>query len=172
MHYFYGADLDIPKESMSTASHSTSLSDPSVSVEQEPQTNKFMCLPDFWELHLVKITEDRLRFLCKRQVRQLKFKEMISVDVRLAIKYLQEELSQSYDLSTEQERTEFHSLSLSLFIGDLADSSNAGMSSQGTQLVCDARYMERSRIFDKLVSYFPESMTQPKTDLVDLIFVK
>ncbi len=35
----------------------------------------------------------------------------------------------------------------------------------------DKRILKRSEIFDKLVRYFPEDMTQPHVNLVDLLSI-
>lgn len=33
----------------------------------------------------------------------------------------------------------------------------------------DTNYMNRSRVFDAIAEFFPEDMTQPKANLVDLV---
>lgn len=119
-----------------------------------------MRLDDFWSLKLCRITPDQLLKQCRRLIRQHHFREIAAKDPIAGMTYLQEKLAEIVDHSNDDERKEFQLLSENLF-----KTSNENLS-EGSQ---SDTFKARLALFDSLVEFFPESMTQPRENLMDLI---
>ncbi|CAG8724349.1 22373_t:CDS:10, partial [Dentiscutata erythropus] len=114
-------------------------------------------LDDFWELHLVRPKPEDLLRRIQFQIR--KQKEMCyEGDTVKALKYLQVQLSQVVDHSIEAESAEFRELTSYLFhnIEDKTPSS----------------FNLRTELFENLLEFFPDTMKQPKDNLIDLVKIE
>ncbi|KAL5014601.1 hypothetical protein ScPMuIL_008871 [Solemya velum] len=124
-----------------------------------------MRLDDFWSLKLCRPSADHLLRCCQYLIRKYRFQELTATNQSMAMSYLQTDLADTVDHNDPDETQEFHRLASALFRGESVDEDMIDVSDQ--QL--SENYHRRTELFDKLVSYFPESMTQPKGNLVDLI---
>ena len=138
-----------------------------------------MRLDDFWSLRLCRPTQSQLLRRCQFLIRKCQFREWIATDSVKAMFYLQTQLSQVVDRSNDEQMAEFHHLTNLLFhtkeqreedqlfhgclVADANDHDNGHQSP-----VTDA-YRLRSNVFDSLVQYFPETMSQPRLNLTDLV---
>ncbi|CAH3026215.1 unnamed protein product [Porites evermanni] len=124
-----------------------------------------MRLDDFWSLKLSRPSREHLLRRCRYLIRKQRFREMASRDPFEALRYLQHELSETVAHDDIEESQEFRLLASSLFSHpasiDITDSEPLSPPSDG--------FTGRTQLFDTLVSFFPEHMTQPKGNLVDLI---
>lgn len=124
-----------------------------------------MRLDDFWSLKLSRPSREHLLRRCRYLIRKQRFREMASRDPFEALRYLQNELSETVAHDDIEESQEFRLLASSLFSHpasiDITDSEPLSPPSDG--------FTGRTQLFDTLVSFFPEHMTQPKGNLVDLI---
>lgn len=84
------------------------------------------------------------------------------MDPLSALKYLQNDLYITVDHSDPEETKEFQLLASALF------KSGSDFTALGFSDV-DHTYAQRTQLFDILVNFFPDSMTPPKGNLVDLI---
>ncbi|CAG8465178.1 12907_t:CDS:10 [Acaulospora colombiana] len=118
-------------------------------------------LDDFWALYLIKPEPDEILRRIKFQIRRQRwlfvrrFQEMcLEGDSIKALKYLQNQLSQVVDHTSEAESEEFRGLTSNLFynIKDNVD-----------------LFEVRTELFEKLLEFFPEEMKQPKGNLIDLV---
>ncbi|KAG9508874.1 Muskelin [Fragariocoptes setiger] len=128
---------------------------------------------DFWILSLTKITHKSISTICRRLIKRLKFKELANSNPVQAVHYLRNELTRDYDLQDVEEKRQFQSLSLLLFSEikvPTSESESEILSLTGNNLHKDKNHVDRSNLFDKIVSYFPDAMTQPKQDLTDFLF--
>lgn len=95
---------------------------------------------------------------------------MSADDPKAAMAYLQKDLAAVIDHNNPAETDEFHMLASSLFKCDMDEEE---MYEYQTSLVgtndVSQQYLKRTELFDQLVEFFPENMTQPKGNLVDLI---
>ena len=67
---------------------------------------------------------------------------------------------------------QFHRLTLLLFSNGDKDKSDMGSHDEAMVVEhskTDEQIFKRSQLFDTLAHYFPEHMTQPKVNLVDLL---
>ncbi|XP_049964033.1 muskelin isoform X1 [Schistocerca serialis cubense] len=131
------------------------------------------CLPklrldDFWKLQLCRPTHSQLLQKCKLLIRKHRFKELALKNSMAALHYLQTTLSEIIDHTDEEQTREFQLLTSVLFREQ--DDSTFGykkcVTEEEDQLECHRR---RSQLFDQLVAFFPENMTQPRGNLIDLI---
>jgi len=131
-----------------------------------------MRLDDFWMLKLQRPNLSHLVRRCKFFIRKHRYQELTQQDQIKALTYLQTEVSELVDHSDQGERREFESLTSTLFSSEVALSSSA-LSSDDEDFedlnVPSHTYRKRTELFDKLATYFPEHMVQPKGNLVDLI---
>ncbi|GFO15470.1 muskelin [Plakobranchus ocellatus] len=126
-------------------------------------------LDDFWSLKLSRPSSDYLLRRCRYLIRKHQFLEISSQTPMKAMTYLQHEVANMVDHNDPEETKEFQLLTSSLFpcpsIDDDAEPSGADRVLQDV----DPNFSQRTNLFDKLVAFFPESMTQPKDNLVDLV---
>ncbi|XP_054707459.1 muskelin-like isoform X2 [Uloborus diversus] len=120
-----------------------------------------MRLDDFWSLHLYRPTKEMLLRQCSRIIRQHKFQEIAARDQIEALHYLQTELASTIDHKNSDETKEFQLLACNLF--------KEKESEVKDELSVDETYNHRSQLFDQLIDFFPDHMTQPKDNLLDLI---
>ncbi|XP_042910813.1 muskelin isoform X2 [Parasteatoda tepidariorum] len=120
-----------------------------------------MRLDDFWSLHLFRPTKEMLLRQCCRIIRQHKFQEIASVDQIAALQYLQTELASTVDHQNSEETKEFQLLAFNLFKEKEKEAKD--------ELSVDETFKRRSQLFEQLTEFFPDSMTQPKSNLIDLI---
>ncbi|XP_062610598.1 muskelin-like [Saccostrea cucullata] len=80
--------------------------------------------------------------------------------------YLQNDLASIVDHKNKKEREEFESLATTLF-----QSPEDEIEGNEEAILVDTseHHMARTELFDQLVAFFPEHMSQPKGNLVDLI---
>ncbi|XP_019501631.1 PREDICTED: muskelin [Hipposideros armiger] len=121
-----------------------------------------MRLDDFWSLKLCRPSKDYLLRHCKYLIRKHRFEEKAQMDPLSALKYLQNDLYITVDHSDPEETKEFQLLASALF------KSGSDFTALGFSDV-DHTYAQRTQLFDTLVNFFPDSMTPPKGNLVDLI---
>uniref|UniRef100_T1J0F1 Muskelin N-terminal domain-containing protein n=1 Tax=Strigamia maritima TaxID=126957 RepID=T1J0F1_STRMM len=122
-----------------------------------------MRLDDFWSLQLCRPSREQLLRRCKRLIRKHQFQEIVSSDSIRALQYLQTELAATIDHSDPEEAKEFQLLASTLFRVPTEEDDALNDSEM------DEKYKGRTQLFDALVTFFPEHMTQPKGNLVDLI---
>ncbi|XP_061418708.1 muskelin isoform X2 [Lethenteron reissneri] len=119
-------------------------------------------LDDFWALKLCRPAREDLLRRCRYLIRKHRFQEKAVTEPVAALTYLQTELADTVDHSDPTETKEFQLLTSSLF-KTTSDFIPLGYSD------VDETYARRSQLFDTLVNFFPENMTPPKGNLVDLI---
>ncbi|XP_023686924.1 muskelin [Paramormyrops kingsleyae] len=121
-----------------------------------------MRLDDFWSLKLCRPSKEYLLRHCRYLIRKYRFEEKAQTEPLSALKYLQNDLSLTVDHSDPDETKEFQLLPSALFKSS-SDFIPLGFSD------VDQTYAQRTQLFDTLVNFFPDSMTPPKGNLVDLI---
>lgn len=117
----------------------------------------------FFSNQLSRITKYELLRKCKRLIREQAFRELINKSETQAVYYLQHDLSSVFDHNDGDEANEFRLLASLIF----KDSSQLKSDSMFDEE--DVNYSNRTKVFDSLVEYFPDHMTQPKVNLVDLV---
>ncbi|KAL8596859.1 hypothetical protein ACOMHN_060667 [Nucella lapillus] len=122
-----------------------------------------MRLDDFWSLRLSRPSEEYLLRRCCFLIRRYHFVEMVSQDSCAAINYLQTCVYDTIDKDDPKECGEFQLLTTNLF------ETFAGKSPTLGEGEAPENYSQRTELFDKLVMFFPENMTQPKGNLIDMI---
>ncbi|CAG2105822.1 unnamed protein product [Medioppia subpectinata] len=136
--------------------------------------NPKLRLDDFWTLELKRLSGKELLRLCKRLVREQAFREMIDRNGSKAIQYLQNQLSQTFNHSDPEESRLFQSLATLIFRTNEWSPQPRMCPEMGSATVAvepDLNYKNRTKVFDTIVEYFPEHMTQPKANLVDLVLI-
>ncbi|XP_060569193.1 muskelin-like [Ruditapes philippinarum] len=128
-----------------------------------------MRLDDFWCLQLCRPSPVNLLRRCKYLMRKYRFQELSSQDQQKAMLYLQRDLAAVIDHNSEAETQEFHLLASTLFSSGLEDEEMYDSQSSFSESNTSESYHKRTELFDLLVEFFPENMTQPKGNLVDLI---
>ncbi|XP_066584109.1 muskelin [Prorops nasuta] len=141
------------------------------------------CLPnlrldDFWQMKLCRPSHEQILRRCKLLIRKYRFEELALNNCMAALEYLQTEVSEMIDHNDEEQTKEFQLLTSSLFREstslqdeDSADSSQillntfVGTSGQYTRNT----HTLRTELYDKLTEFFPESLTQPRANLIDLV---
>uniref|UniRef100_A0A8D0A1F6 Muskelin 1, intracellular mediator containing kelch motifs n=1 Tax=Sander lucioperca TaxID=283035 RepID=A0A8D0A1F6_SANLU len=121
-----------------------------------------MRLDDFWSLKLCRPSKEYLLRHCRYLIRKYRFEEKAQSEPLSALKYLQNDLSLTVDHTDPDETKEFQLLPSALFKSG-SDFIPLGFSD------VDQTYAQRTQLFDTLVNFFPDSMTPPKGNLVDLI---
>ncbi|KAK7873640.1 hypothetical protein R5R35_009328 [Gryllus longicercus] len=130
------------------------------------------CLPklrldDFWQLQLCRPTHLQLLQRCKLLIRKHRFEEIALKNRMAALHYLQTSLSEIIDHDDPEQTKEFQLLTSVLFCDqDREPSARTDSSVDEFDVDCHHR---RSQLYDQLITFFPESMTQPKGNLIDLI---
>jgi len=119
----------------------------------EGKVNKLR-LGDFWRLTLERPMVQDLERYSKVLIRSARFKELCS-DPREALLFLQQSLTPCVDMDNEEERTNFQQLPAKAFEQSELDT-----------------FKIRTELFSCLLDFFPEDMTQPAENLVDLVPVK
>ncbi|KAG8138484.1 hypothetical protein E2320_004370, partial [Naja naja] len=119
-----------------------------------------MRLDDFWSLKLCRPSKEYLLRHCKYLIRKHRFEEKAQTDPLSALKYLQNDLFVTVDHSDPEETKEL--LASALF------KSGSDLTTLGFSDV-DHVYAQRTQLFDTLVNFFPDNMTPPKGNLVELI---
>ncbi|CAG2174665.1 unnamed protein product [Oppiella nova] len=127
-------------------------------------------LDDFWTLELKRLSSEELLRKCRRLVREQSYREIIQRAPQRAIQYLQNQLSQTFDHSVPDESRAFQSLAALMFQCE-GDTDSPNPVSMETDPPDDPNYRSRTKVFDTIVEYFPEDMTQPKANLVDLVLI-
>lgn len=122
-----------------------------------------MRLDDFWSLQLCRPSPDFLLRRCSYLIRKYRFLELACTNRCAAMTYLQNQVSKTVNHNDPKEAQEFQLLATNLF--------KDGPSEELDVVEGEApeHFSRRTELFDKLVSFFPENMTQPKGNLIDLI---
>ncbi|XP_014471613.1 PREDICTED: muskelin [Dinoponera quadriceps] len=146
------------------------------------------CLPnlrldDFWQLELRRPTPEQILKRCKLIIRKHKFQELALSNSIEALEYLQTRVSEIIDHSDTQQTKEFQSLTSVLFrerndasvtasdpntSNDILSDLAAGMAQQQCRKSRNVHNL-RTELYDELAEYFPESMAQPRANLIDLL---
>ncbi|KAL2740581.1 muskelin [Vespula squamosa] len=146
------------------------------------------CLPnlrldDFWQLKLCRPSHEQILKKCKLIIRKHKFEELALNNSIEALEYLQTKVSEIIDHDDTEQTKEFQLLTSILFREqtrslDEAVSSNSASSTvlgnflgMNTDQYITVRNVHTLRIelYDKLAEFFPESLTQPRVNLIDLL---
>ncbi|KAH6591184.1 hypothetical protein BASA61_005038 [Batrachochytrium salamandrivorans] len=140
--------------------------------------NPNLRLDDLWELRLVRpTTEDVLRRAIF-QIRRQKFTEMCqnsTANPFSTLQYLQTQVSLFVNHEDETESKAFRDLSSSLFrwtppCPAESTSTQSGTSTDGMPLSgAKDMYALRTQLYESLLEFFPDSMRDPKENLVDLV---
>lgn len=149
-----------------------------------------MRLDDFWSLQLTKVNRDQILNKCVYLIRKYHFLEMVNKSPLEATAFLQTKVSAVVNHESEEERQQFHLLASRLFapsspsrdrdgsaaaasssfsVSTSTESRNRDSTSAETPSDVDEDWRHRMELFDLLVAYYPEYMTQPKQNLVDLV---
>ncbi|XP_059091782.1 muskelin-like [Tigriopus californicus] len=121
-------------------------------------------LGDFWSLSLLRPTRDQIQRVCQLAIRRVHFDELVHVNKMAALKYLQGPVSDVVDHSDPQEEAEMRLLASQLFLANHPSERPTTDSSSHTR-----SHKGRCELFEKLSKYFPEDMTHPRINLLDLI---
>lgn len=127
-----------------------------------------MRLDDFWSLKLSRPSQDYLLRRCRYLIRKQRFCELASRDSFEALRYLQNELSATVFHDDPEEGKEFRLLASNLFSRQNSKQERMITDSEPLSPPSDG-FAGRTQLYDTLVSFFPEHMTQPRGNLVDLI---
>lgn len=108
-----------------------------------------------------------------------RFNELARDNSVLALKYLQTKLHSAVDHSDCQEVQEFQALASTIFqppqdppISYIRPIPEEGEDEGGAKTGSanlEWRHTSRSHLFDQLTQFFPEHMTQPRGNLIDLL---
>jgi len=109
-------------------------------------------LGDFWKLTLDRPMVQDLARYTKVLIRSARFKELCG-NPREALLYLQQSLTPCVDMSSDDERISFQQLPAKVF-------------EQAEDL---DTFTIRTQLFTALLKFFPEDMTQPTANLVDMV---
>ncbi|XP_027058035.1 muskelin-like [Pocillopora damicornis] len=128
-----------------------------------------MRLDDFWSLKLSRPSREHLLRRCRYLIRKQRFQEMAARDPYEALRYLQHELSETVAHDDPEESQEFRLIASSLFSQSVSTQDRMETDADSLSPPLNDGFAGRTQLFDTLVSFFPEHMTQPKGNLVDLI---
>lgn len=128
-----------------------------------------MRLDDFWSLKLSRPSREHLLRRCRYLIRKQRFHEMAARDPYEALRYLQHELSETVTHDDPEESKEFRLIASSLFSQSVSTQDRMETGADSLSPPLNDGFAGRTQLFDTLVSFFPEHMTQPKGNLVDLI---
>ncbi|EDV28994.1 uncharacterized protein TRIADDRAFT_37030 [Trichoplax adhaerens] len=126
---------------------------PGKSLSSQPR------LDDFWRLQLIRTTGKTVARRCFWLLRKQRYMELTTQDSVKALQYLQANLGDVIDHNSQDESEEFQHLASLLF---------DGISSKSAEPT-KHYFNDRLKLFNTIVSFFPEKMTPPKSDLTDLI---
>jgi len=130
-------------------------------------------LNDFWELKLIRPSNEDILRSAKFHIRKQKYKEICNTgDYLQALKFLQNNVSEVVNHNDENESKEFRELTQYLFnIQKINDSNNMKNDNkiQGKNDIPSDIYQERTKLYEFLLKYFPNSMKEPLENLVDLV---
>lgn len=121
-----------------------------------------MRLDDFWCLQLSRPSHKFLLRKCIFLIRKYHFLELACTDCKAAMGYLQTRVYETVDKNDTKECAEFQLLTTNLF-------KTYSGGDTGREDGKSEHFGRRTELFDKLVSFFPENMTQPKGNLIDMI---
>lgn len=139
------------------------------------------CLPklrldDFWQLKLCKPKREQILKKCKLLIRKYKFKELALNNSIEALEYLQNDISEIIDHDDEEQTKDFQLLTSVLFHekqsllpGPEAPCVPSSSSANFSEALTRELHQRRTELFDKLMEFFPEKLTQPRANLVDLL---
>ncbi|KAL3852859.1 hypothetical protein ACJMK2_016468 [Sinanodonta woodiana] len=125
-----------------------------------------MRLDDFWSLQLCRPSASYLLRRCKYLIRKYKYQELSTEDPQAAMVYLQKDLADTVDHEDPDESKEFRLLASTLFRNDTEE--EEVFQSEFSSYMSE-HYHSRTELFDELVNFFPDDMTQPKGNLIDLL---
>ncbi|XP_014207147.1 muskelin [Copidosoma floridanum] len=135
-------------------------------------------LDDFWQLELRRPSHEQILDKCKLIIRKYKFAELAVVDTFEALDYLQTQVAEIIDHKDEQQIKELHMLTSLLFCNqfghkELSDEDDEiskfcelGLNEKDKRQRIHSR---RTELYDKLSEFFPESLTQPRVNLTDIL---
>lgn len=109
------------------------------------------------------------------KVRKQKFKEECkSANPLTALSYLQSHVAETVDHNDEAESRDFRELAGHLFAWKansetLSPRSIPGAESSGNTLLIIDLFSGRTELYESLLEYFPQSMREPKNNLIDLV---
>jgi len=109
-------------------------------------------LGDFWRLSLVRPARQDLQRFCRLSIRSARFKELCKSPLE-ALNFLQSNLAKCVDHENSEEQKYFQNLPSKVFMQ--VEDSNV--------------HKIRVELFNVLVDIFPNSMTQPSGNLLDLV---
>ncbi|KAK2582051.1 hypothetical protein KPH14_002756 [Odynerus spinipes] len=146
------------------------------------------CLPnlrldDFWQLKLCRPSHEQILKKCKLIIRKHKFEELALNNSIEALEYLQTKVSEIIDHDDIEQTKEFQLLTSILFreqtksLEEATGSSTASSAVLGNFLGMNTNrcvtlrniHTLRIELYDKLAEFFPESLTQPRVNLIDLL---
>lgn len=146
------------------------------------------CLPnlrldDFWQLKLCRPSHEQILKRCKLLIRKHKFEELALKNSVEALEYLQTKVSEIIDHNDVEQTKEFQLLTSILFreqnslLGESTNSNDSGgvignLVNTSTSLYCPTGrdiHTLRTELYDKLTEFFPDSLTQPRANLIDLL---
>jgi len=140
-----------------------------------------MRLDDFWLLRLYRPTHQEVLRTCKYTLRKCHYEELCVKDPVKSVRFLQTTVSHVVDHSNKEEVDAFESLPLLLFKEDsdlnkeyhvvTLPSSSSTHSSSSSSSSSEHFYSKRTELFDKLVLYFPEDMSQPRQNILELVTI-
>ncbi|KAK2151233.1 hypothetical protein LSH36_371g00004 [Paralvinella palmiformis] len=122
-------------------------------------------LDDFWSLKLCRPSQNHLLRRCLYLIRRHRFQEIAQTDTIAALRYLQSDLAAIVDHTDTEETSEFQMLASTLF-------QDINEEDMGQDEDLSEHFTSRSALFDTLASFFPEEMTQPRGNLIDLITIQ
>ncbi|XP_034941544.1 muskelin [Chelonus insularis] len=135
-------------------------------------------LDDFWQLKLCKPTQEQILKRCKLLIRKYKFKELALNNSIEALEYLQKDISEIIDHNDVKQTKNFQLLTSVLFceqdllMRNLKDSEECNASDQNkSDILMKEFHQRRTELFDKLMKFFPEKLTQPRANLTDLLLL-
>jgi len=127
-------------------------------------------LNDFWELKLVRPSNEDILRNAKFHIRKQKYKEICNTgDYLQALKYLQSNVSEVVNHNDENESKEFRELTQYLFNIQKNNIPSKTENIQGKNDIPSDIYKQRTDLYEFLLKYFPSSMKEPLENLVDLV---
>lgn len=126
-------------------------------------------LGDFWCLQLSRPDRKEILRRCLVYIRRNRFSELAENPMS-ALNYLHTCLAAVVDHKNPKEEREYQLLTTELFKPPSRSScSGSGKSREASPEKASKTYNLRSDLFDKLALHFPEKMTHPRGNLIDLI---
>ncbi|KAL7306121.1 hypothetical protein TKK_0001570 [Trichogramma kaykai] len=130
-------------------------------------------LDDLWQLKLCRPSQDQILTQCKLIIRKHKFEELTVNDSYDALQYLQSKVSEIIDHTDTEQAKEFQKMATTIFkqLSSMEMLENNQDLSNLFDLESNDKSMHahRMQLYDKLCEFFPESLTQPRTNLIDLL---